>query len=141
MFESSHPFAFFDYFRVPCTVRPELAAGDGARAPVPVHQVRMTGEPGGASRCLLWLGTGAGRPGLPASCQLGRYRLRDFTFFGHVAAGPEIPGALSRFGHGWHPAEQIFDGAGRARAAVWRDPVSRSTNPRISCRIFCWRCI
>ena len=27
------------------------------------------------------------------------------------------------------------------RAAVWRDPVSRSTNPRISCRIFCWRCI
>lgn len=121
VFESSYPFAFFDYFRVPYTVRPGLATGDGARAPISVHQIRTTREPGAVSRFLLWQRTDAGPPTLPASCQLGRYRLRDFTFFGHVAVGAAVPGMLSRFGHGWHPAEQILDSAGHVRAAVWQD--------------------
>ena len=121
MFESSYPFAFFDYFRVPYTVRPELAMGGGAGVPISVHQIRTMGASGAVPRSLLWQGTDAGPSALPASCQLGRYRLRDFTFFGHVAVGAAVPGALSRFGHGWHPVEQIFNNAGHVQAAVWQD--------------------
>ena len=121
MFESSYPFAFFDYFRVPYAVRPELALGDGAGAPISVHQIRTVGASGAGPRSLLWHGTDAGPSALPASCQLGRYRLRDFTFFGHVAVGAACRGALSRFGHGWHPVEQILNNAGHVQAAVWQD--------------------
>lgn len=92
-----------------------------ARAPVPVHQLRATAQPGGMSRALFWLDTDADPVALAASCQLGRYRLRNFTFFGHAAVGAAVPGLLGRLGSGWHPAEQIFDSAGVPRAAVWRD--------------------
>ena len=92
-----------------------------ARAPVPVHQLRATAQPGGMSRALFWLDTDADPAALAASCQLGRYRLRNFTFFGHAAVGAAVPGLLGRLGSGWHPAEQIFDSAGVPRAAVWRD--------------------
>ncbi len=121
VFKSSHPFAFFDYFRVPYTVCPRLAVADGAHAPMAVHRMCTTGQPGAVPRSLLWLGTDAGPPALPSSCQPGRYRLRDFTFFGRVAADAAVPGALSQHGHGWHPAEPILDEAGQPRAAVWRD--------------------
>ncbi len=121
MFEATHPVTFFDYFRVPYTMQPRAAmAGDG-HAAMPVHQIRAAAQPGELSRSLLWLAADAGPAALPAGCQLGRYRLRNFTFFGHVAVGAAVPGMLSRLGHGWHPAEQIFDSAGHPRAAVWRD--------------------
>lgn len=125
MFEATHPVDFLDYFRVPYTLPPRTArfgdtAGD-ARAAVPVHQIRAAGQPGDGSRALLWLGTGADRAAAPAGCRLGRYRLRNFTFFAHVAVGTAVPALLDRFGHGWHPAEQIFDSAGQPRAAVWRN--------------------
>ncbi|MFY9851840.1 MAG: hypothetical protein WAK83_30095 [Trebonia sp.] len=121
MFEATHPVGFFDYFRVPYTLQPRAAMTDDARAPVPVHQLRATAQPGGMSRALFWLGTDADPAALAASCQLGRYRLRNFTFFGHAAVGAAVPGLLGRLGSGWHPAEQIFDSAGVPRAAVWRD--------------------
>jgi predicted ATP-grasp superfamily ATP-dependent carboligase len=121
VFESSYPFAFFDYFRVPYTVRPRLAEADGAHATVPLHQIRCAGQPGAVSRTLLWLGTDASPTALQANCQLGRYRLRNSTFFGHVAADSAAPAMLSRLGHGWRQAEKIFDSAGQPRAAVWRD--------------------
>ena len=121
MFESSHPFSFFDYFRVPYTVRPDLAVADGAHSSMPVPRICVAGESGGAPRTLLWLGTEAGPKVWPASIRLGRYQLRDFTFFGHVAADPAVPGALSQLGHEWRPAEQIFDREGRPCAAIWRD--------------------
>ena len=120
MFESSHPFAFLEYFRVPCTVRPRPA---DAGLAFPVHEMRTTGETDadGVRRSLLWLGTDTGAAALPASCQLGSYRLKNFTFFGHVAVGTTAPGALSQLGHGWHHAEQITDSEGQPRAVVWRD--------------------
>ena len=123
MFESSHPFAFFDYFRVPYATRPQAAMADGARAPVPVpvHQIRTTGQPDDVSRSLFWLSTDAGPTALPTDCRLGCYRLRDSTFFGSVATGAAVPGMLSRLGRGWRQAEQIFDSTGHPRAAVWRD--------------------
>jgi peptidoglycan/xylan/chitin deacetylase (PgdA/CDA1 family) len=121
VFESSHPFAFFDYFRVPYTVRPALAAGHRAGTAVPVHRLRMTGQPGGQPRSLLWLGTDVSAAAWPATCRLGRYQLQDCTFFGRVALGASVPGMLGQLGHGWHPAERIFDDAGQPQAAIWRD--------------------
>jgi hypothetical protein len=121
VFEASRPFAFFDYFRVPYAVRPEVAPGNGARAPLPLHRLCVAEQPGGTARSLLWPGTDGQQASWPAACQLGRYRLRDCTFFAHVALDRAVPGALSPLGHGWHPAEPIFDEAGRQCAATWRD--------------------
>lgn len=121
MFESSHSFAFFDYFRIPYTMRSGLAAVNGARTPIPICRMCTTGPPGSEPRSLLWLGADVSPATLPASCRLDRYQLRDCTFFGHVAADAAAPGLLSQFGHGWHPTERIFDSAGHSRAAVWQD--------------------
>jgi len=121
VFESSYPFAFFDYFRVPYTVRPQLAIAGGARTALPFHRMCAAEQPGSGPRSLLWLGTDAGPTGLPDNCPLGRYQLRDFTFFGHVVVGDMFPDTLSQLGHGWHPAEKIFDSAGHACATVWED--------------------
>ena len=46
MFESCHPFSFFDYFRVPYSVRPTLTAGHHRRIPFPVHQLRVADQSG-----------------------------------------------------------------------------------------------
>jgi hypothetical protein len=121
VFESSHPFAFFDYFRVPYAVRPALAAGQHAGLPVPVRRLRMTDQPGGPPRSLLWLGTDGSPAAWPDACRLGRYQLRDCTFFAHVLPDAAVSGTLSQLGHGWHPVERIFEGAGHPRAAIWRD--------------------
>jgi len=118
VFESCHPFAFFDYFRVPYAVRPELTAGHGERLPFSVHELRIADQSGGRPRSLLWPGTQAGSPARPA---IGRYRLRDFTFFAHVALGGTVPDTLSQFGRGWSPAEQILGEEGQPQAAIWRD--------------------
>jgi hypothetical protein len=120
VFESSHPFAFFDYFRVPYAVQPALAADHRAGTVVSVHRLCMTGLHGGQPRSLLWLGTDVGAA-WPTTCRLGRYQLRDCTIFGHVALDAAVPGMLGQLGHGWHPAQRIFDGAGQPQAAIWRD--------------------
>ena len=110
MFEASHPFAFFDYFRVPYEVRP---AGTG-----PVHWLRATDSASGAAPALLWLGGLAGRP---AAGLLRRYRLGEATFFAHVAADRRVPDLLAGLGRGWRPAQPIMDGSGRVVASTWRD--------------------
>ena len=116
MFESCHPFSFFDYFRVPCAVRPALAADHHGRIPGPVHRLRIADEAGGRSPSLLWPGAEAPTAGGP-----GRYRLRDCTFFAYVALGTTAPSALSQLGQGWHSIEQVFDDAGQPCAAIWQD--------------------
>jgi hypothetical protein len=123
MFEASHPFAFFDYFRVPYTVRSETA-GHGWNAALPVHRLHVGDQPDGAARSLLWLGTDARMLAGLASCQLGRYELGGFTFFGHVlpnAEFPQISNILRQFGQGWHAVEPIRGEGGYPRAAVWQD--------------------
>ena len=122
MFESSHPFAWFDYFRIPYTLRPELAARCRAGTAVSLRWLRPLEQPGNAAP--RWLGwpapAGSGTDGHTAGV-LGRYQLRDFTFFGSVVLDADIPRLLGDAGRGWHPAERIRDGAGHPRAAIWRD--------------------
>ena len=115
MFEASHPFLFFDYFRVPYQTRP-LPSRDRASGP-PVQRLAAVGQ----SRSLLWLDGDSRRAGRSAAGRLGRYRLRDGTFFGHVALGTTAPAVLSQHGRGWEPVETIFDVDARHAASVWRD--------------------
>jgi hypothetical protein len=118
VFESCHPFALFDYFRVPYTVRHDAAGRQCGQ--LSVHRLQLA-DRSGEPRSLLWLGADTPEPAWPAGCDLGSYRLRDFVFFAHVAAGTAVPAKLSEFGRGWHPAEQIFNLAGQPQAAIWRD--------------------
>jgi hypothetical protein len=125
VFDSSHQFDFFDYFRVPYTVRPELAPAAAAHAPLPVHRLVAAEPSGGKPRSLFWPATATD------AAPSGRYQLRDFTFFGHVAGGSAVTSTLGQLGHGWHPIEPITggsadggrgDGGGGDRAAsVWQD--------------------
>jgi hypothetical protein len=122
VFEASRPFAFFDYFRIPYGVREDLAADVPSRIPLPVQRLRVVGELDTPPRSLLWLGTdGHQGPAWPTTCPLGRYRLGDSTFFGHVAADAAVTPVLGQLGHGWHPVEQITDGEGQPCASVWQD--------------------
>jgi peptidoglycan/xylan/chitin deacetylase (PgdA/CDA1 family) len=115
VFEASHPFLFFDYLRVPYQVRP-LQSHDRDPGP-PVQRLAAVGQ----SRSLLWL-DGDSRPAeRSAAGRLGRYQLRDATFFGHVALGAAAPAILGLTGAGWEPAEAIFDADARHVASVWRD--------------------
>ncbi len=122
MFESSRPFAFFDYFRIPYDLRPDLGAEGCSRSPLPVRRLRLATGDGAPPRSLLWLGTDDHQgPAWPATCPLGSYRLGESTFFGHVAADAAVPPVLNQLGHGWRPVERITDGAGQRRASIWRD--------------------
>ncbi len=118
MFEASSPFALFDYFRVPYTVR---SAEDAPHPPgsAAVHWLRPEQQPGCARRSLLWLSPGGHPPVGTAAPRLGRYQLAGCTFFGHV--GPEIPQQARDLGSGWRPAEPICDAGGNCVAAIWRD--------------------
>jgi hypothetical protein len=121
LFEASHPFAFFDYFRTPYEVRPPTPGNSSAGAAAFVRSLTAVARPGQASRSLMWVGADARPAAQSAAGQLGRYRLDDFTFFGHVAPDAAVPAMLRRSGRGWHPAEPIRAADGRRVAAVWRD--------------------
>jgi len=121
VFEACHPFAFFDYFRVPYEVQSPLHADDHAGAPAFVHRLRAAVQSGRVPRSMLWMGTDARLAASPTSCRLGRYQLGDCTLFAHVALDAAVPVMLKEFGRGWRPAEPILDADGRPIAAIWRD--------------------
>jgi hypothetical protein len=114
VFEASHPFAFFDYFRVPYDISPSPAA------PQAVGWLRPLREADGPVRSLFWLRPGISR-GSPGGSPLGRYHLADFTLFGRVALDAAVPGMLRGLGRGWHPADIILGADDQPVAAVWRD--------------------
>jgi glycosyltransferase involved in cell wall biosynthesis len=121
MFETSHPFAFFDYFRVPYDVRPPQDAGGHLGAPASVGWLRPVPQSGRPARSLLWLRADATEPVRPLAYRLGRYKLHNFTFFGHVALDAAVPAMLQELGHGWRPADPLLGADGRPVAAIWRD--------------------
>lgn len=118
MFESSSQFALFDYFRVPYVVQQAQSAAV-LRGTAAVHWLRAVEHPGRARRSLMWPGPAAWPSGRAAPARMGRYRLADCTFFGHVLTG--LPQQARDLGHGWRPAEQISDAQGRVVAAIWRN--------------------
>src|SRR5258708_4683260 len=123
MFEASHPFAFFEYFRIPYEVRPRRQSAGPAGAPAFVRTLTAVAPLGQDSRSLRWVGADARPAARSAAGQLGCYRLGNFTFFGHVAADAAVQAMLPEPGRGWHPAEPIRTADGRQAAAIWRDAV------------------
>jgi hypothetical protein len=121
VFEASGSFEFFDYFRVPYQVRPPQAPNRHAGAAHFVHTLSTTPHPGQARRGLLWVGAGARPAAQGAAGRLGRYRLGQSTFFGHVVPDAVVPAMLPQSGQNWHPAESVHDAAGAQVASIWRD--------------------
>jgi hypothetical protein len=119
LFEASHPFAFFDYFRTPYQVRP-FPPGSGHAGAAAFVRTLTAARPGQAPRSLMWIGADARPAARGAAGQLGCYRLGNFTFFGHVAPDAVVQAMLSQ-PERWHPAESIQAADGRPAAAVWRD--------------------
>lgn len=93
MFESSHPFAFFDYFRIPYDVVEQTSKNV------------MTAKTSGTR--IHWTDTG----------RAGRYRLREFTIAGHVHTGEPMVEPVG----GWRRTDEIRDPSGRPVAAVRED--------------------
>jgi hypothetical protein len=121
LFEASHPFAFFDYFRTPYEVRPPQQGNGHAGAAAFVRTLTAVARPGRAGRSLLWIGADDRPAAKSAAGQLGRYELDTFTFFGHVAPDAAVRAMLPGPEWSWHQAEPIRAGDGRRVAAIWRD--------------------
>jgi hypothetical protein len=121
MFEASHPFAFFDYFRVPYDVMPSAVSLGRSQAAATVgrlYTVRQSEEP---VRSLFWLRPETMPKEYDKDCRLGRYQLAELTLFGRVALNSATPRLLHGLGHGWQPADAINDLNGQPVAAIWRD--------------------
>jgi len=121
VFESSGPFAFFDYFRVPYQIRPPQPADRLVSSLGSVHQLRGRAQPGHAPGSLLWPAADARPASPPAGYRVGLYTMCDFTFSAYVALNAAVPAMLAGLGNDWRPAEPILDADGRSVAAVWRD--------------------
>jgi hypothetical protein len=109
VFESSSPFAPFDYFRVPYTVT--AAAADS----LPAGWGRLRADLGaaGAGASLFWP-TAPGR-----KAWTGLFRVGGSTLGGHVvrqAPHGMVPGR----GGDWRPVEEVRDRAGAHVAWVWK---------------------
>lgn len=114
MFATSCPVPFFDYFRVPYTVRPE-----GVPAPAALCRIQVATGPVQPDRSLWYLTTGVA--GAEAAGRPGRYRLNNFSFFGRVAPDPVIRALLPALGRGWQRVQPVTGPDRRSAGAVWRD--------------------
>jgi hypothetical protein len=122
MFEASHPFAFFDYFRVPYNMVSSENSNGQFTAPLnSLGQLRVIEPQGNAGRVLLWLRSDASRMVRTNGYRLGRYYLADCNLFGHMAHDIVVPDMLQGFGRGWYPAEPVLDVQHQPAAAIWRD--------------------
>jgi hypothetical protein len=113
VFESSHEFEFFDYFRVPYAVQSEglgLERLDGRLGVLcPLKPMSSDGQ-----RLVWW----RGGPNQIAATRAGRFQLAGFTIAAHVVGvGPDD--LLQNLGHSWERLDGIADEDGDEVAAVW----------------------
>ncbi|GAA4207900.1 hypothetical protein [Actinocatenispora rupis] len=110
MFESSHAFGFFDYFRVPYRV-----VSGGPPASLSTVDGSYLGRLWCGERGLLWPRAGA------PDCVTGRFTMAGMPVPGRVCTTP--PGA------GWQRAEAVTDERGRHVAFVWTDGAGNTFLP------------
>jgi hypothetical protein len=122
VFESTHPFLFFDYFRIPYRVVARGSEPTGrAGGPDDVWGcIRRADSDGGPPGLLAWPRMLGGPAELVRSLAWGSFRLDGIPIFGHVLTDASIPGWLAHGGR-WRPAEPITSGAGEQAASLWRD--------------------
>ena len=114
MFESTGPFALFDYFRVP------YQRVDGESAAPGLASLSVRGE----TASLSW----------PLDAALTSERRRPTSYFlgttplfGRVAPDAEVRSWLPRIGGNWRAAEEIRNEQGTLAGAVWRNDDDGST--------------
>jgi hypothetical protein len=117
MFESSAPFAFFDYFRVPYRFTPRA----GASASDGYGSLWKSPDEGVVGRVLWWPLTNGDLEPPRGSGVLGRYRLNGTWIFAHVVPDPVAKEFLASVGNGWASLTSVSDEDGRVVASVWRD--------------------
>ncbi|NJC71273.1 hypothetical protein HC031_16355 [Planosporangium thailandense] len=115
MFVCSHPFAVFDYFRVPYEV---LRAVGPSRSPL--DQCATLAPRSAPARSIRWpvFGTGASLPRLAHPAR--RFRLGSVMLHGRLLPDDRIGEWLLSAGAGWRPGEPVTDG-GEQLASVWRN--------------------
>lgn len=112
MFEASHRFRFFDYFRVPYVVR----RPDDEQC-MPVDDVGSV-WPAGGRRSLAWW---RGGQYTGSDVRAGTFRVgAGFRIAGHVTTRHPSEHGRRAFA-GWHPADPLTDGAGNVVASIWKD--------------------
>jgi hypothetical protein len=113
VFESSHPFAFFDYFRIPYTVVGRADSASGS-----VGEIRPTEHSGADVPRVYWLRSDAPGRGRRGRHRLGRYRLGGSTLVGSVSG--ELPATLlGTADDGWSRGQPITDTDGAPVSWVW----------------------
>jgi hypothetical protein len=121
VFDASHPFLLFDYFRVPYRTD-----GSSSLANIPAeHRLRQCGElrsvpaSGRRSGSLHWpLGPDLARLELGST---GIYYLDGIPLCGHFVPDRVAADWLAAAGGSWAPTIPVHDAAGRRHASVWHE--------------------
>jgi hypothetical protein len=121
MFIASHPFVFFDYFRVPYNISRSTADGSDSQRLGSVGRLNPLGKAGEPACSLFWLRTDVRPDAHGMICPLGHYKLGELTLFGRIAPNVAVPGILYGIGHSWRPTDAITSADNQPVAAVWRD--------------------
>ena len=116
MFSTSHPFLFFDYFRVPHTVSEPEAPN---WLPTGVPLARASASTSGS--LLLWP--------LPLSGPPAELRIGSTTIFASVVRDDLMRDWLAQTGREWRPLLTVDDKDGERVAAVWVDDRSNVVLP------------
>jgi hypothetical protein len=115
MFEATHGFGFFDYFRVPYSLASAGNLPGGGRLSHALGAL-WTAQPGAGNHpCLLWF-----RPD-PRARRPGRFKLNGIPIVGSVASDAVAWEGLRKVPGMWRAAEPISDERGRRVTSVWRD--------------------
>jgi hypothetical protein len=122
MFESSDPFLFFDYFRVPYGVTsaehrtPDFAT----RMPfVGFASLRRRGG-AGLGRTLYWprLAADLAVPDLLAPAE---FEFDGIRAYGHLVSHSQVEERVAATGTGWRPTSAVRNSHGQLVASLWRD--------------------
>ena len=115
MFDSTHPFLFFDYFRIPYR--------HGSPGPHPGGDRVGLLRTSGGERSVYWplsapKGRAAASNGMLARAN---YTIGDVPIYCAVATNPTIAAWLGERDGDWRPATPVHDTRGVHVASVWRN--------------------
>jgi hypothetical protein len=122
VFESSHPFLLFDYFRVPYAVTETAAAGAEV---LPAHRRRGVGvvRPLGRDRgSLLWPLGGADMSSVDPEAPPGRYEIEGIPIFCRIVRDADPGPWLGGDGGNWTAVTGVTDATGAAVASIRSHP-------------------
>jgi hypothetical protein len=123
LFESSRPFLFFEYFRVPYRTvsdrRRPWPEGEGRHPLRACAELRWRGD-GGRGRALRWPPFEDGRSPLETLAPMGSYQLGPARLYGHVLPDALCGPWLASSGTRWTASTPVRDRRGNHVASEWR---------------------